>query len=61
MLSTPNWYATMMEFHWTVKNIMGRFDVPRAVAHEIQHVFPSYEEACKIAAAHRDLCSQVGH
>ncbi len=57
----PNWYAAMVEFKWTVRNIMVKFDVPRAVAADIQHTFPTFEDACRIARTHKELCAQVGH
>ena len=60
-MPSPNWYESMVEFKWTVQNIMLKFGVPRTVAAHIQHAFPTYHEACLIAAAHRDLCTQVGH
>lgn len=60
-MSTPNWYAAMVQFRWTIKNIMGSFDVPREVAKQIQNDFPSYSDVCAIVSAHRELCSQIGH
>ncbi|MFN9474662.1 hypothetical protein [Acidovorax sp.] len=60
-VETPNWYSTMMQFRWTAKNLMLSFDVPRAVAVQIQHQFPSFSVACSIASAHRELTSQIGH
>lgn len=60
-IATPNWFSAMVEFRWTVKNIMGSFDIPRALATQIQHGFPTYVEICLIASAHRELSSQIGH
>jgi hypothetical protein len=57
----PNWYKTMVEFRWTVKNIMWKFGVTRAIAVHIQRTFPSYADACLIASSHKELCEQVGH
>jgi hypothetical protein len=60
-VASPNWYEAMVEFRWTVGNIMLKFRVPRAIASHIQHTFPCYADACRIAEAHRQLCDQVGH
>lgn len=60
-MATPNWFSTMVEFRWTVKSIMGSFDIPRALARQIQHDFPTYGEICLIVSAHRELSCQIGH
>jgi hypothetical protein len=60
-MSTPNWFAAMVQFSWTIKTISRSFDVPREIAQQIQRDFPSYPNVCAIASAHRALCSQIGH
>lgn len=60
-MSGPNWFLAMVEFRWTVKNLMAKFNVPRAVAKDIQESFPDYDDVCLIVAASHSLTTQLGH
>lgn len=61
MNKDPNWFLAMMEFKWTVQNIRRNFGVSTVIAEHIQHCFPTFKEACDIAAASHELCDQLGH
>jgi len=62
-MKNANWFNAMVEFSNTVKYIQGTWNVPRAIAMQIQNVAAIYKDqkACdKIAQASLELRSQVG-
>lgn len=62
--SNENWFDAMVSFHNTIRFIRSQFDVPDAIAREIQHVAACWNDQAKceaIALESHILCAQVGH
>lgn len=62
-MKNANWFNAMVRFSNTVRNIQSIWNVPRAIAMQIQSVAAIYQDqsACdNIAKASRELRSQIG-
>jgi len=62
-MQNENWFNAMVEFRNTMKYIIFHWNVPRAIAQEIQHAAAmrkSQAECDAIAAASTQLRNQIG-
>lgn len=62
-MQNQNWFNAMVEFRNTVRNIQSIYNVPRAIAKQIQDVAGRYQsqKACEeIVSASLELRTQVG-
>lgn len=57
----PIWFTAMVEFRWTVRDIMFEFQVPTAIARDIQDTWPTSRQCFDIAAEALALREQIGH
>ena len=62
-MQNDNWFNAMREFYNTINAVQREFNVPVAVARDIQHsiaIRGVQSEAVAMARASRQLCTQVG-
>lgn len=62
-MKNANWFNAMVQFHNTVRFIQRNWDVPKAIAREMQHAAAVHESEAvcnEIAAASTALRLQVG-
>jgi hypothetical protein len=60
-IDDPLWFSAMVAYRWTVRDIMFKFQVPSAIAADIQDSWPTCRECFAIAAEASALRNQIGH